>query len=375
MPAYTPGAMNVPGALGRGRRTLIRACLLLVLCALFLEVAIRVKDAVQGVPAIFRLTGGQYDIYEAHPFLHYRLKPSYDVRSDFYYGTDFRTNRLGFRSPEIAIEKPAGVRRILCLGGSNTYCTGASRMETAWPFLLQAALNEAPPVSGVRYEVINTGVPGWSSVHVLALMQTWGLALSPDLVIAHLGSNEFFALAEEMPPDYSNYFRPYGPDRMASRSLPEHSQLFLSVRNRLHLLCGGGDVTRARGQEPLDALPEGYARVYERNLRSLHAICRENGIPLSLMTQECILAVPGGAEKFQRVASYGVSDRLFLEALAGFNETTRAFSVERGLPLLDHERDFPLRAEWCKDYIHLNEEGLREFATVVERGVRSWESR
>jgi hypothetical protein len=43
---------------------------------------------------------------------------------------DYRINNLGFRGGDISIEKPRGVRRILCLGDSITFGEGGARWRT-----------------------------------------------------------------------------------------------------------------------------------------------------------------------------------------------------------------------------------------------------
>ena len=63
-----------------------------------------------------------------------------------------RINSLGMRGEEMTLEKPPGVYRILCLGGSMTYGTGTSESQHSYPAQLQTVLNSVAP-EGVRYEV------------------------------------------------------------------------------------------------------------------------------------------------------------------------------------------------------------------------------
>lgn len=91
----------------------------------------------------------------------------------------YRINSLGLRGPETTREKPPGVERILGLGDSFTFGTGV-RLEDTW----LAVLGRALAASGrTDVEVLNGGVAGYDTTHELALLERFGLALGPDLVL------------------------------------------------------------------------------------------------------------------------------------------------------------------------------------------------
>ena len=106
-----------------------------------------------------------------------RLRPATETR---FQGFSVRINALGFRGPETTMPKPPGVYRIVALGDSVTFGWGVDDEHT---FLrrLEADLNAGVP--GRRFEVINTGLPGYDSVQELATLERRALALSPDLVL------------------------------------------------------------------------------------------------------------------------------------------------------------------------------------------------
>ena len=91
---------------------------------------------------------------------------------------EVRTNSRGWRSPEVAVPKPAGVFRIACIGGSTTV-EGVTN-ETTYPARLQAKL--AATYGAGRIEVVNCGVSGVSSFTELELLPSV-LELQPDLVV------------------------------------------------------------------------------------------------------------------------------------------------------------------------------------------------
>ena len=95
-------------------------------------------------------------------------------------GAFYRTNSHGFRGPEYAIPKPAGVFRIVIAGDSVTMGTGV-REEQAYAHLLEEDLNARG--GAPRYEVLNIGLNGLDIRQVLDRLELVGLDFDPDLVI------------------------------------------------------------------------------------------------------------------------------------------------------------------------------------------------
>jgi len=108
-----------------------------------------------------------------------RLKP--------FQGQFLSINSHGFRGPEISIEKPANTYRIFVVGGSTTFGTGVSDIETT-PFLLQKKFDD----TGLDFhvQVINAGIPGIGSEVELQLIKSRLVNYNPDLVIVYDGVNE-----------------------------------------------------------------------------------------------------------------------------------------------------------------------------------------
>jgi hypothetical protein len=93
-------------------------------------------------------------------------------------------NSHGLRNEETTYEKPAGTFRILNLGDSIAMGWGV-RLEETYGKQVEVMLNkQAEP--GVRYEVINTGVPGWGVDSELAFLKTEGIRYDPDMVLLDL---------------------------------------------------------------------------------------------------------------------------------------------------------------------------------------------
>ena len=98
------------------------------------------------------------------------------------------TNEHGFRSPSFSEAKPAGVFRIVCLGDSSTFGMNVNDAD-AYPQVLARLLEERAPG---RFEVLNLGVPGYSSRQGLELLRQSALHYQPDLVTFAFGTNDRF---------------------------------------------------------------------------------------------------------------------------------------------------------------------------------------
>jgi hypothetical protein len=92
----------------------------------------------------------------------------------------FKCNARGFRTHEYAREKPPGTYRVLALGDSFTFASGAVPFERMWHTLVGDQLRTR---RGAPVEVINLGVNGVGPRFVLRLFELEGDALAPDLVL------------------------------------------------------------------------------------------------------------------------------------------------------------------------------------------------
>lgn len=101
---------------------------------------------------------------------------------------DFHSiNTQGFRGDLILIPKPKNVFRIFVIGDSCAF-GNAVKYTQAYPYYLQGLLNQ--PGNKVVYEVVNAGVPGYSSLQGLRHLVRDVLPYQPDLVIASFGWND-----------------------------------------------------------------------------------------------------------------------------------------------------------------------------------------
>jgi lysophospholipase L1-like esterase len=169
----------------RARETAARLALALAGVALVLiggEIAARLVGL--EIPAYFG-TGGESCMQRSGP-LGVELRPRC---TGTVAGTTFSTNTLGLRGPEVR----EGPFTILALGDS---CTWGYRVpdDATYPAELQRLLDRRAGAG--RYQVLNAGVPGWTSHQGLLYLEDRGLALKPRLLVTGFAFNDGFTMGD-----------------------------------------------------------------------------------------------------------------------------------------------------------------------------------
>ncbi|HXC51667.1 MAG TPA: GDSL-type esterase/lipase family protein [Candidatus Limnocylindrales bacterium] len=226
-------------------------------------------------------------------------------------------NSRGFRGPEIAA-KAKGTYRILCEGDSITFGFNVDQPDT-YPNQLLAELKRRYP--GRNFEVINTGVPGWSWVQGRRFLELRGLPLDPDLVIMGHGSNDQFFPA--MITDEERFRSLGSPVWRTLRSAAET----LADTNLFRLLGtapGAPPKTYSPGCQPELELYHYCHRVSVRQIEdtvvAIHALVHEHGSDLLLLNTD-FMKTPAvdGSRKAAEAAAIP-----FLDLVAEIDRQTRA---------------------------------------------------
>lgn len=131
-------------------------------------------------------------VYLPDPHLPYRQQPGISRSEPSRTGEfveSFTHNSAGFRDVEHALVKLPGTFRVLALGGSVTYGSGVS-FEQTYLAQLEKDLNgrgALPPV-----EIVKAGVGGFFPAAERLLLENYGLAYQPDLVLLQIDDSDAF---------------------------------------------------------------------------------------------------------------------------------------------------------------------------------------
>jgi lysophospholipase L1-like esterase len=313
--------------------------------------------------------------FEPHANLVLVPKAGYENVND--QGKRVRHDGDGFRGEGLERPKPPGVFRIACLGGSSTYGTGPSSNGTTWPAVLEQRLAEALP--GRRVEVLNGGVPTWTTTESLISLQSRVLPYEPDLVLVYHGMNDASAALWPEPRPDGSHFRSVWPVLRKSPVEPilERSVTYLVWRryftdylwrrvdgNYKAIRNYDPDYVDPYGDGPLPAV--GFD-TFQRNLESMVAVARAHGARIAFVTQAVWSEDPTGTDFW--------SGKNRLRALEGLESRLRAVANELAVPVIDAapallagERSVDggeAGARIFADDVHLTDRGAALLAALV----------
>ncbi len=221
--------------------TLVVASLLTAF--LLLEAGIRVIESSHPQPAStadsMRAPGGApgetpsiTPVYVPSDSLGWTLKPSSVQRFRRGFDTIVRSNRLGFRGPEVE-EKPAGVIRYAVLGDSYAFGWGVEEEET-YAAQLDTLLNRRA-AGGVRYQVVNGALPGFGTYQRLAALERLAPYGLDGVIVEFSASNDVVDDWRAAPyvPDHLGEYQARGTQFTAlERFLVHRSRLMAIVWDR-----------------------------------------------------------------------------------------------------------------------------------------------
>ncbi len=150
------------------------------------EIALRAYVGMRGWTANCYATGAVFFVPDA--VTGKTLRPGLRLKSSTY---DIDVNSLGFRGPEVIVEKPEKVERIVVMGGSSVFgylVPGEQSASGQLPQILQQRLQQDGCDQPI--EVVNAGVPSFTLKQCLGRFQTQVAPLEPDVVVLYLGWND-----------------------------------------------------------------------------------------------------------------------------------------------------------------------------------------
>ncbi|MDO8489462.1 MAG: GDSL-type esterase/lipase family protein [Candidatus Omnitrophota bacterium] len=256
-------------------------------------------------------------------------------------------NSRGFRGPkEYSLNKEKGVYRIMCLGDSITYGVWVKTEET-YPYVLEQMLN-ANTATG-KFEVINAGVMGYSSLQGLRQLKRDLLRYKPDLITVLFGFDDNHAAIAYSDKEQKTYNRFIFSLTNILRKSKFYDLLEISLRRLKNKLAPDRDnpLGRVSGNIKKRVDPQDY----KQNLEEMVEIAKDNNIEI-LFLRPLIFCLP--KREINYLMNYS-------------NMVPREYSVG----MLKKFRDYQIKAELFMDGCHFTPVGhwlvAKEIYDTLER--------
>lgn len=365
-----PGMTNVRPRNVKTIVALASAAITAAVSLLVAEGALRYRERHRAVPRTMPL------IYYQHERLHHAL-----VRNMDYFGRA-HINQYGFRGGgPLEVAKQAGKLRIMAIGGSTTFDTQATDDDHTWPARLEFWLGKlgASPV-----EVINAGVPGYTTLDSLIRLQAELYRFQPDILIVYEGHNDLF---HALNPDQEATADPRTPGEVKpltpwSHWLKRHSLFYAKLLEHLQVVhfAAMSEVRRESSLAEDDwsrRIDEGD-RQFAHDFVSLLMLARRFSPHVVVPELVQVSGVNVGAESDPDLRTMWESTmrapaNVVLRAYARYNATLADVARRFGATLIVTEPFGLTGAAWYaeRDPIHFNDQGSDRMALKMAESLIS----
>lgn len=301
---------------------------------------------------------GKGFIYCPHPFTNWSLNPSYVNRFE-----ESNHTREGFRKTDSGnsiirmLREYPDASKVVCIGGSTTYCTKVTRYQDTWPARLKEKL-------GSDTLVFNFGVGGWSTLQSVIRCVSWLPIVRPHLLIFYQAKNDLTPLyngAEKenvIFPDYQNIMGQFAESfclrfpRWLSSIVPFFYFIELRRLRKNGLLC-----VYQKPKSWINA--KGFERL-DNDMLSAILFRIEALINMCAMIDCKVLYIP----EVVRSGPYA----FYLNEIYGhISEILRKYS---NVSLFDIRNALANSDRYFQDKMHFNEEGCEVFADAVATEIK-----
>ncbi len=321
----------------------------------------------------------------------------------------FTTNSFGHRSPEIAVEKPEGTKRVLVLGDSVMFGHRLLDHETSSHFLEQSLNGHYAELGeGSSVEVINTAAPGNATYQEYYDLER-GLKFDPDVIVLQFTLNDViehntFWLFRDIGVEVTNKENEgsylFGHDDMSytDNMLKQNSAFYLFLKDmygrmRFKDVTGENIVEKAEQEQLFTTIkmidePE-HPRVKKEWdncltwMRKITTLAKEKGIPLILVATpldfqlgwESRLAYPqhilrnfAEEEEIQFVDLLETLQKMYAESAEEEPVETKE-EIDRIIRETDMSTSDPFAEFWAiyfLEYIHPSVKGNELIVSILE---------
>ncbi len=217
--------------------------------------------------------------FEEARYVRYKMKPNISVRAvntvnriELKQGKKvlLESNSDGYRTAEIPLKKGEGVYRVAVLGDSTAFGWGVEP-NARYSQILEDKLNAMG--TGIRYQVMNFGIPGYTSYHGREVFDHYALKYSPDMVIFTFGANDGKLISQRA--------KKVLQDKGALEDLKYLLWNLETYKLMRKWILSQSDPFKQKAKqsaEPEPKVPYATVQEYRGNLEYMVDLCRANGI-------------------------------------------------------------------------------------------------
>ena len=284
----------------------------------------------------------------------------------------WQVNSHGFRGPEITVEKPAGVRRIITVGASETFGLYESPGKE-FPAQLQSLLDQQRPG---KYQVLNAGIPGISPSRIGHYFETWLRRFSPDIVI-YYPTPSFILVPPEAPQAWTRQQESEPGFRFSPRIIAKIRDLYKRIAPQpVQTYVRQLLVERAVRSHPagwvLASVPPERVGAFREALVGLAQLVRANGSEIVFATHGSRIARGDTKEERALLVAWrnqwpNRTEACLMEMEVRTNEVITELGARHQIPVADINSRIPKSAEYFADFVHFTDSG----AALAARSLMS----
>jgi len=295
----------------------------------------------------------------------------------------WKINKFGFRGDEISLEKPRGMKRIACMGTSESFGLYEDSGKE-WP----AQLNDLLSPSG-KFQVINTSVVGLGIEYFKPYLEKYVLKFEPDLVILYINPYFYISQVGKNPqktskPKMEEARQPISEGltlkslRIDLRIFPKIKQAFKQivpprVLKRFQIWSMSREVQalekhHLNGTKPIDVIPESYLNSFKNDLNDIILFLSSKGVGVILSSYPVLISKTNLGEYLEifldnRRFCIELSFEGMIKAPKQFNSIIQSIANEGGAGYVDNFNGMPKEIKCFGDNVHYTNEGARIIAS------------
>ncbi len=275
-------------------------------------------------------------------------------------------NSLGFRGPEIVIDKPENSIRLAFLGASTTYCAEVTRNDLVWTDLVTKKLTDTS--KNVQFDYINGGVPGYKVSDSINNLKLRVAPLQPDIVFIYHATNDLSFNTRRLA-KAQGLVSKKDTEKESLSWFSQYSLLAYLVEKNLRLISLQNQSEKIQGALKYDI--KEIIEPFERDLRALVDESKKSAKFVALITFSHRIRAEQSQEERTKASITSLyympymSVDAILEGFDAYNDVIRRVAREKNVFLIDNNNSIAGDGVNFNDSVHFTNQGSKQMANRI----------